>query len=152
MRLLLLGGVALVAATVLIVLYGFKRTEELRSEAHVQELMRQPRTASFGNVPVGLEMGLGSAATPAEGSAQFDDGLVATLVGIEKQSCAECGPAGRLVAVLQLNGGSIPASRPVIVRLSDAASAWADHGYVITLLSIDASSAVISADATGRTP
>ncbi|HTK04647.1 MAG TPA: hypothetical protein VL500_03620 [Candidatus Eisenbacteria bacterium] len=152
MRLLVLGGVALLASTILIVLYGFKRTEELRSESHIQEMMRQPRTASFGNVPVGLAMGLGGSAAPAENSASFDDGLVVSLVGVEKQNCADCGPEGRLVAVLQLNGGGVPAIRPAIVRLSGDAPAWADHGYVITLLSIDASSVVIAVDTTGKTP
>src|SRR5512135_680096 len=94
MRLLLLSGVVMIVATTLIVMYGFKRTEELQQERHGEALMKEPRTAAFGDVAVGLTLGVGGDAAVAEDSAVFDDGLVVTLVGVEKRQCTECGPTG----------------------------------------------------------
>jgi len=144
MRLILLGGVLMVIATYFVVTFGFKRTEELRSEDHVEQLMREPRTASFG-VPVGLEMGLGGTPAPAVVSAQFDDGLVASLVSIKREG----GVNGGLVASISLSGGGMPTDRTTEVRLSETAPIWVDHGYSLSLLQIESVAVVLVAEKTG---
>jgi len=148
LRLMLVLGVVMIALTTFVVLYGFKRTEELRSEAHTQELMRQPRTASYGSVPVGLAIGMGGSVMPAEGQAQFDDGLVVTLVNVERQKCAECGPDGNLVATFLLMGGNVGQANGLQVKLSPLSPRWNDQGYLMTLLDIDPRGCVFTVDRT----
>src|SRR5512142_2367210 len=117
MRLLLVCGVVMIVVVTLIVMYGFKRTEELQVERHGEVLMKEPRTAAFGDVAVGLTLGAGGDAAVAENSAVFDDGLVVTLIGVEKRPCANCGPAGEPVALLRLAGGKIAKGSDAIARI-----------------------------------
>lgn len=147
MRLLLVAGVALIVATTLIVMYGFKRTEELQQERHGEVLMKEPRTAAFGDVPVGLTLGIAGDAAAAEDSAVFDDGLVVTIIGVEKKSCERCGPSGESVALLRLSGGKLPKGDDVVARVSPSSLEWRDRGYLVTMLDIDpAGSVVITVD------
>lgn len=125
--------------TVIIVLYGFKRTEELRTESDVEMLMEEPRRATFGGVPVGLLLGAGGPAKPAEGSALFDDGLMVLLSAVEMQPCMTCPGQKEPVAVLHLSGGRIPEGRTVTARLSvNGAPLWGDYDYLFSLLDIGA--------------
>lgn len=151
MRLLLVGGTIMFILTVLIVLYGFRRTEELRTQTDVEILMGVPKRAAFGGAPVGLLLGAGSPAEPAEGSAEFDDGLIATLVGVEQQPCPSCDGQKELVAVIKLQRGSVPESANAFARLSVATSPqWGDYGYLFNILDIGAGYVVFSVD--GPTP
>lgn len=143
MRLLLACGVAMVVVTTLIVMYGFKKTEELQMERHGVALMREPRTASFGEVPVGLTLGLAGDAAAAEDSAVFDDGLLVTIIGVERRQCAECGAAGEPMALLRLSGGKLAKGSDAIARISPSSLEWRDRGYRVTMLDIDPTGSVV---------
>lgn len=147
---LLLAGVVMLAVSTLIILYGFKRTEELRSEAHVEALMRRPRDASYGDVPVGLVLGQGSTAMPGEGQALYEDGLLVSLLSIERERCPDCGPDGRLVATLHLEGGNVREAVGLNAKLSLDRPQWADRDLRITLLDIDPRMAVFGIEKTIR--
>lgn len=149
MRLMLLLGVAMIVFTTLIVVYGFKRTEELRSEEHTQVLMRQPRDGAFGDVPVGLIIGQGGSVMPAEGEARFEDGLLVSLTAIDRMRGSEGVPEGTLLATLHLSGGGIGDPQGIDVRLSPVAPQWADRGYLFTLLEVDPRAMVFTVNQTG---
>lgn len=146
-RLLLVVGTIMFILTVLIVLYGFKRTEELRAQEDVISLMAVPKKVSFGGTPVGLTLGAGSAAEPAEDSAEFDDGMVATLVGVEERQCVRCTGQKELLAILKLRGGNVPEGVNSYARISSVtAMQWADYGYLFSLLEIGSGYVVFSVD------
>lgn len=147
MRLLLVGGTIMFILTVVIVLYGFRRTEELRTESDVELLMRSPKKAAFGGAPVGLLLGAGSEAAPADGSAEFDDGMTATLVGISQQECASCPGQKEFVAVVRLAGGAVPEGVNANARLSPETSPqWGNYGYLFNILDIGAGFVVFSVE------
>ncbi len=143
MRLMLLVGVVMIVLTTLIMLYGFKRTEELQQETHGRVLMKEPRTASFGDVPVGLTLGIGGDAAPAADRALFDDGLLVTIIGVEKRQCAGCAAGGEPMALLRLSGGKLGKGPDAIARISPSSLEWRDAGYLVTMLDIDPSGSVV---------
>ena len=149
MKLLLAGGVILLIVTVLIVTYGFRRTEELRTDNELAELALVPRATTFG-VPVGLLVGLGETPRQSDAIAAFDDGLTVSMVGIETQQCAGCGPGGQQVAVLRLTGGKIPAGSEAMARVSATSPTWADRGYVVTMLDINAAQVTFYVELEGQ--
>lgn len=132
---LLLLGVVLFALTTLVVIFGFRRTEELRTTSDLDGMMLKPRPSAFG-VSVGLQLGHGEPASRFESSASFEDGLTATIVSIKRRSCTTCGPDGMYEAVIALDGGRIPPGVPVQLTISPAQLDWSDHDYVVTLANI----------------
>lgn len=149
MKLLLVGGTVMLIVTVLIVLYGFRRTEELRTDNELAELALLPKISGFG-LPVGLFVGLGETPRLSDSSATFDDGLFVSLVSIEKQQCAECPPDGQPVALLRLTGGTLASGEEALARISATQPQWADRGYVVSLLEIDAAQVAFIVELEGQ--